>query len=125
MRHGEFDIWTDDASMGLAMAYSLILNKFQFNPVHIRYMFFLWLEHGLGNGGRDRSIGLGGNIYTSFKQFVKRQDEYVQEGDQFNNGNGSLMRLAPIPVAFYDDSEKAIDLSVKQSLTTHNGLEAK
>jgi len=56
---------------------------------------------------------------------VKRQDEYVQEGDQFNNGNGSLMRLAPIPVAFYDDSEKAIDLSVKQSLTTHNGLEAK
>lgn len=35
------------------------------------------------------------------------------------------MRLAPVPIAFYDNREKAIEYSGFQSLTTHNGLEAK
>jgi hypothetical protein len=51
--------------MGLAMANSLLVKNFEFNPIHIRYMFILWLYHGLGNGGRKRSIGLGGNISIS------------------------------------------------------------
>jgi len=66
-RHGMIGIWTDDASMGLAMAYSLMLNNFVFEPVHTRYMFHCWLKHGLGNGGRPHSIGLGGNISISMK----------------------------------------------------------
>ena len=64
-RHGEIGIWTDDCSMANSMAYSLLLNKFEFDPVNIRYMFHLWLNHGLGNGGRKVSIGLGGNISIS------------------------------------------------------------
>ena len=55
--------------MGLAMAYSLMLNDYKLNPVNIRYMFHLWLEHGLGNGGRPHSIGLGGNISISMREF--------------------------------------------------------
>jgi hypothetical protein len=31
----------------------------------MRYMFILWLNNGLGNGGRKFSIGLGGNISIS------------------------------------------------------------
>jgi ADP-ribosylglycohydrolase len=64
-RHGQIGVWTDDASMGLAMAYSLILNNYKFDPVHTRYLFHHWLYHGLGNGGRPYSIGLGGNISIS------------------------------------------------------------
>ena len=62
-------MWTDDASMGLAMAYSLMLKDYKFDAVNTRYMFHLWLEHGLGNGGRDHSIGLGGNISISMREF--------------------------------------------------------
>ena len=51
--------------MANSMGYSLLMNNFEFNPVHIRYMFNLWLKHGLGNGGRSMSIGLGGNISLS------------------------------------------------------------
>jgi hypothetical protein len=29
--------------------------------------------------------------------------EYCNKGDGFNNGNGSLMRLAPITIAFRKD----------------------
>lgn len=34
------------------------------------------------------------------------------------------MRLAPVPVAYSDDYEKAVNYSGLQSLTTHNGNEA-
>ena len=48
-------MWTDDASMGLCLADSILLNDYAFNPTHMRYLFVLWLEHGLNNGGRPRS----------------------------------------------------------------------
>ena len=64
-RSGSVAIWTDDCSMALCMADSLLLNNFKFDPIHMRYMFIMWLEHGLNNGGRPYSIGLGGNISIS------------------------------------------------------------
>jgi hypothetical protein len=51
--------------MGLCMADSILLNNYLFNPKHIRHTFIAWLQHGLNNGGRPRSIGLGGNISIS------------------------------------------------------------
>lgn len=71
-------------------------------------MFVLWLCHGLGNGGRRYSIGLGGNISISMEEFMYKQTPYAEEGNQYNNGNGSLMRLAPVPVAYSNDLSKAI-----------------
>ena len=70
-RSGTVGIWTDDASMGLSMADSVLLTDYHFNPQHIRYLFTLWLEHGLNNGGRAYSIGLGGNISISMYEFLK------------------------------------------------------
>jgi len=40
------------------------------------------------------------------KEQIKQ--EYTATGDRFNNGNGSLMRLAPVPVAYCDNLEKGI-----------------
>jgi ADP-ribosylglycohydrolase len=60
-------IWTDDCSMALAMAASLVLNRGNFVPKHIRYMFILWICNGFCNGGREYSIGLGGNIKISIE----------------------------------------------------------
>jgi ADP-ribosylglycohydrolase len=88
--------------MGLCMADSILLNQFTFDPTNIRYLFTLWLRHGLNNGGRPHSIGLGGNISISMSEFMHDQHPYTHKGDRFNNGNGSLMRLAPVPVAWAD-----------------------
>lgn len=120
-RHGAIGVWTDDASMGLCMADSILLNDYIFNPTHIRYLFNLWLHHGLDNGGRPFSIGLGGNIAISMDEFMIKQEPYTHQGDRFNNGNGSLMRLAPIPVAYADNVEKGVEYSGLSSETTHNG----
>ena len=102
-RSGKVGIWTDDCSMALCMADSLLLRNFEFDPIHMRYMFTMWLEHGLNNGGRPHSIGLGGNISISMGEFFREQKEYTSEGEKFNNGNGSLMRLAPVPICFSEN----------------------
>lgn len=74
-------------------------------------MFTLWLRHGLNNGEREESIGLGGNIQISMKEFMEHQSEFTEKGTQNNSGNGSLMRLAPIPVAFRFSKEAAMKYS--------------
>jgi hypothetical protein len=42
-RSDKVSVWTDDASMGLCMADSVLLTDYNFNPQHLRYMFTLWL----------------------------------------------------------------------------------
>jgi ADP-ribosyl-[dinitrogen reductase] hydrolase len=39
-------------------------------------------------------------------------------------GNGSIMRLAAVPVAYHDDEAMALDVASRQSKTTHQGDEA-
>jgi ADP-ribosyl-[dinitrogen reductase] hydrolase len=56
---------------------------------------------------------------------MHRRDDFCEEGDRFNNGNGSLMRLAPIPIVFREKHEEAMKYSELSSRTTHNGTEAK
>lgn len=68
-RHGKIGVWTDDCSMALCIADSLLIKDFKFDPKHIRYLFHMWLYHGLNNGGRAKSIGLGGNIKISMDEF--------------------------------------------------------
>ena len=81
----------------------------------------LWFYNGLNNGGRKHSIGLGGNIKISLDEFLSQQTEFCKLGNQFNNGNGSLMRLAPIAIVFRKNIAKAIQMSSFSSRTTHNG----
>jgi ADP-ribosylglycohydrolase len=120
----EIGIWTDDASMGLCLADSILAQNFVFNALDLRYRFQLWLHYGYNNGGRPYSIGLGGNIKISMDEFIKFQKSEVEMGDRMNNGNGSLMRLAPVPVAYHNDLKTAVKVAQDQSRTTHNGEEA-
>jgi ADP-ribosylglycohydrolase len=65
-KRGPVGVWTDDCSMALCLADSLLLNNFQLDPIDLRRRFLLWINCGLNNGGRRYSIGLGGNIAVSF-----------------------------------------------------------
>jgi ADP-ribosyl-[dinitrogen reductase] hydrolase len=117
-------IWTDDTSMALCLADSLLMNDMKYIGKDCRYRYLLWLYFGYNNGGRPESIGLGGNISISLNEFVDNQTEEVEMGTRANNGNGSLMRLAPVPIAFHDNEELAMEMAAKSSRSTHNGIEA-
>lgn len=125
--------WTDDASMGLCMADSLILNN-GFNGADIRIRFWNWWHNGYNNAfAKDmnrknkHSIGLGGNISESLddlNKYIGRDNMITSkyEHDSNDSGNGSIMRLAPIPIYYHNNIEKAMTYAEESSYTTHPGI---
>ena len=125
--------WTDDTSMGLCIADSLIEKKGEFNARDIMMRFILWWFCGYNNAFRfdknrpkKNSVGLGGNISESIYQFVKSngKNEYTISGDKKTSGNGSIMRNAAIPICYFREEGKALEYAKRQSLITHQGDEA-
>ena len=125
--------WTDNTSMGLCIADSLIEKRGEFDPKDIMIRFILWCYFGYNNTFRfdykrknRASVGLGGSIQASFDAFLqcRAQNSYTNSGNKNNSGNGSLMRNAAIPICYYRDEEKALDYAKKQSFITTQGIEA-
>lgn len=129
---------SDDTSMALCLADSIIINQKNFNSLDLRLRFFLWWHFGYNNC-RDNKIsnGLGGNIGESLHEFYlsvinNKINENSQSNSTQRNGNGSLMRLSPLPIAFANSDvynfeeriKKCLKFAKDQSLTTHNGREA-
>lgn len=120
--------WTDDASMGLCIADSLLVKK-SYDGSDIRIRFWNWWFRGYDNAfrkelARSGSVGLGGNIANSFQEIRNLAPHappprYTAEGS--DSGNGSLMRLAPVPIFFHRDLAAAVNHSRESSYTTHPG----
>jgi len=122
--------WTDDDSMALCLA-DTILVKNNFDPIDLRIRFWNWNRYGYCTAfGYDNSrtfkhsVGLGGNISLSMKEFQENQIPYTKAGNTETSGNGSVMRNAPIPMFFSNDMFLALEMAANQSRTTHQGIEA-
>jgi ADP-ribosylglycohydrolase len=119
--------WTDDAAMGFCMADSILSSGGRFDGSDCRARFHTWWHYGYCNAFRKEkelkhSIGLGGNISKSLKDCVpgvKPSDIFQAQNE--DAGNGSLMRLAPIPVAFHSNIVMAREKAALSSYTTHPG----
>ena len=125
--------WTDDSSMGLCLADSLIVNNGSFNPQDIMRRFLAWWYCGYNNASmyqetKRTSWGLGGNIFASFDEYLKEPVDYTKAGGdkdgKYMSGNGSIMRNAAIPIAYHKDLNLAMEYAEKQSKVTHQGNEA-
>jgi ADP-ribosyl-[dinitrogen reductase] hydrolase len=124
LKAGQF---TDDTSMGLCLADSLIYCK-EFNPTDFMLRNVGWWYLGYNNAfkydkqnSHRRSVGLGGNISESLYEFIKYGHPYTKAGDLNTSGNGSIMRNAPIPVMFCQNMDNALKFAYLQSKTTHQG----
>ena len=122
--------WTDDASMGLCLADSLLMNNGKLDEHDLMHRFLCWWKGGYNNAFRfnpipRRSVGLGGNISLSFKQYKIDKSPKTNAGNKNTSGNGSIMRNAAIPICFSDNMEIACNNARIQSLVTHRGDEAR
>lgn len=122
--------WTDDNAMGLCLADSLLVCN-GFDPYDLRQRFGAWINYGYNNAfGRDpgrsdrSSVGLGGNISMSITEWAKKGEAMTTAGDEFTNGNGSVMRNGAVPVWFRNDLQGGMEAAYRQSRTTHRGEEA-
>ena len=112
--------WTDDTSMALCLAESLITCKgFDAKDQLDRYVQW-WKEGYLSSNGT--CFDIGGTVSQALRKYQKTGDPFAGSNDPRSAGNGSLMRLAPVPLFFASDPEVAISMSAESSRTTHGAL---
>lgn len=115
---GEF---TDDTSMALALADSIASVGWDLNDQARRYVAW-WRNGEYSVNGRCFDIGI--TTRWSLGRFTKTGDAR-SSGDKSEqaSGNGSIMRLAPVPIRyahhFPNELEELVRYSTESSLTTH------
>ncbi len=118
---GLFDLqpgqWTDDTSMALCLGRSLI-QKQEFDPRDQMQRYVRWRDEGyLSSTGA--CFDIGNTISESLHRFEVSGDPMAGHRDPRYGGNGSLMRLAPLVLAYQSDPSMAIYLAGEMSKTTH------
>ncbi|MBO9539715.1 ADP-ribosylglycohydrolase family protein [bacterium] len=113
--------WTDDTSMALCLAESLIEDGFQPESQMKRYL--RWYREGyLSSTGRCFDIGV--TVREALEAFESAGNPVAGSTDPRKAGNGSLMRLAPLPLFLYQDPATAIHLAGESSRVTHGATTA-
>ena len=114
--------WTDDTSMALCLAASLI-ERDGFDATDQMQRYVRWRDEGyLSSTGS--CFDIGNTVAEALSRFIETGDPYAGSSDPHSAGNGSLMRLAPVPMYFAGDPAEAIDRSADSSRTTHGAEEA-
>jgi len=109
--------WTDDTSMALCLAQSLVSCKgFNAHDQIKRYIRW-WKEGYLSSNGK--CFDIGNTVSQALQKYQASNDPFAGSSDSNTAGNGSLMRLASIPLFFAADPEKAIMMCAESSRTTH------
>jgi len=112
--------FTDDTSMALCLAASLIDNGFDLHDQIRRYT--RWANEGyMSSNGRCFDIGIA--TRGALQRFQRHGNPLAGSTDPKSAGNGCLMRLAPVPIRYADQPELAVRYSEEQAKTTHQAPE--
>jgi len=108
---------TDDTEMALCLARSLPARG-EFDPADVADRFLEWYRSDpVGIGGMTRRVMERLSDGESWDDAGQNEWEASPEGQ--NAGNGSVMRCAPLAVAFHDDEERLQQVSRDSSRITH------
>ena len=119
LRPGE---WTDDTSMALCLAESL-LECGEFDPVDQLARYLRWKREGY-HSSNGTCFDVGGTVRAALARFERYSEPWSGSTHEMSAGNGSIMRLAPVPLFFASTPEIAIARSADSSRTTHGAKEA-
>ena len=114
--------WTDDTSLALCLAESLI-EKGGFEPRDQAERYVRWWREGYMSA-TGNCFDIGNTTKASLQRFIDTGDPYSGPTSPETGSNGSLMRLAPVPLFYYDLPRMAIEYSGLSSKVTHGADEA-
>lgn len=115
--------WTDDTSMAICLAESLLLCRgMNLSDQCDRYVAW-WLN------GENSVIGtcfdIGSTVCSALCDYRESGNPKSGPSDKYSAGNGSIMRLAPVPLFYYEHPLKDFLARCEESsLTTHGASEA-
>lgn len=114
--------WTDDTAMALALASSLHECD-GLNETDLMDRFLSWRERGeYSCTGTCFDIGI--TVGQALGRFKHTGDPVAGATDPISAGNGSLMRLSPVAIRYWQDEARRRDVAARQSRTTHGAPEA-
>jgi ADP-ribosylglycohydrolase len=114
--------WTDDTSMALCLAESLI-ERAGFDPVDQLRRYMRWYREGHWSS-TGRCFDIGTATRRALERFERTGEPYPGDADPGAGGNGPLMKLAPVPMAFALHPQAAVDCAGRSARTTHGAPEA-
>lgn len=120
--HLEPGQWTDDTSMALCLAASLVETQ-GFDPADQVDRYLRWLREGYMSSTGTR-FDVGNTIRAALAKYETSKNPYSGPTAPDTAGNGSLMRLAPVPLFFASDPGQAIERAGDSSRTTHGAPDA-
>jgi ADP-ribosyl-[dinitrogen reductase] hydrolase len=84
--------------------------------------YWRWYKEGyLSSTGR--CFDIGNTVGYALDRYHRTGDPFSGNTSPTAAGNGSLMRLAPVPMFYFPDLEKIINFAGESSRTTHGALE--
>lgn len=113
--------WTDDTSMALCLATSLVAcGGFDARDQMQRYV--RWADDGyLSSTGT--CFDIGNTVREALERFRRTGDPFAGSTDPYSAGNGCIMRLAPIPLFYCPDMDAAAHYAAESARTTHGAAE--
>ncbi|MEK4009240.1 ADP-ribosylglycohydrolase family protein [Paenibacillus sp. FSL H3-0333] len=113
--------WTDDTSMALCLAESLLAMQ-GFDPADQMQRYVKWYREGaLSSTGR--CFDIGNATREALQRYEASGEAYSGSEDPFSAGNGSIMRLAPVVMYYAKQPAEAIRYAAMSSRTTHGAAE--
>jgi ADP-ribosyl-[dinitrogen reductase] hydrolase len=110
--------WTDDTSMALCLAESLIERR-GFDPHDQLARYLRWFREGHWSSTGE-CFDIGGTTRVALTRSLRHpEDPSPGPTDPQTAGNGSLMRLAPVPMFYAQNPAAAIQRAAESSRTTH------
>ena len=113
--------WTDDTSMAIALAHSIGEVGWDLNDQAQRYVRW-WRNGEYSVNGRCVDIGI--TVRTALSRFERTLNARSSgDTDSRASGNGSIMRLAPVPIRYLDCFPDSVlelaNRAAESSLATH------
>ena len=109
--------WTDDTTMALALAESLA----DCGALDVRDLmdrFVRWMRKG-EYSCTGHCFDIGNTTRAALTRYERTGDPLAGSTDPHSAGNGSLMRLSPVALRYWDDREMLDAAAAEQSRTTH------
>lgn len=114
--------WTDDTAMALALAESLKVQG-RLDEQDLLARFSDWRDNGAYScTGHCFDIGI--TTAQALSRWKRTGEDHCGSSDPNAAGNGSLMRLAPVAIRYWNDRPNLRDAAARQSRTTHAADEA-
>jgi len=114
--------WTDDTSMAVCLAESLIAFP-ELDPHDLMARFEAWMTRGV-NSPTGTCFDVGVTTGSAIRRFQRNGEPLAGPVDPNSAGNGSIMRLSPVVLRWWRQPTEAERIAALQSRTTHGATEA-